>query len=70
MVDDFMTKADELGSEEMWTHISNLRQYAAEYHNLSLKAARREERGIDLTEIQENFVETKAAIEAIISENS
>ena len=69
MMDDFMNKADELESEEMWTHITNLRDYASEYHETSLKAGRRDERNIDINTIQEKFQTTKAAIEKIINEN-
>lgn len=69
MMDNFMSKAEELESEEIWALITELRKHAAEYHDLSLRHARREERNIDLSEISKKYHDAVNGINDIISQS-
>jgi hypothetical protein len=66
MMEGFMDKADELESDELWELITELREIATEYNDLSLKKAKREQRNIDLGEISSRYNTTIDQINKII----
>lgn len=66
IMENFMTKADQLESSEVWELITELREVAQEYHERSLKKAKREERLVDLSEIADRYSTLVSSIQATI----
>jgi len=69
MMKRFHDEAGKIDSEELWNHISEIRSIAEDYNALSLKKAKREARGIDLTEISEKYKSKVNIIETMIKES-
>jgi vacuolar-type H+-ATPase subunit B/Vma2 len=65
----FQSQAAEIGSEDLWEEIKKLRTYAQEYNDKSLSKGRREKRGIDLSDVAEQYYSQFEKVENLIKQH-
>jgi len=65
----FQNQAAEIGSEDLWEEIKKLRTYAQEYNDKSLSKGRRDKRGIDLSDVAEQYYSQFEKVENLIKQH-